>query len=135
MTGAGMIQALPGPIFCFSTFVNAMAMASEGSAGIILGGFIGTIGIFLPGALLIFFLLPLWDRLKTYNRFNKAIEGINAASAGLVISAVFILSSNLTFDASHVMVVLGTILLLSIEKIPSPFIVMGCILCGILISV
>lgn len=133
MTGAGMVQALPGPVFCFSTFVNAMALDQDGWSSMLMGSIIGTVGIFLPGALLVFFLLPLWDRLKTYNRFNKAIEGINAASAGLVISAVFLLSSNLTFDTGHVMVVLGTILLLSVEKIPSPFIVLGCLLCGALL--
>jgi chromate transporter len=58
LTGFGLVQGLPGPMFSFSAYAGGMA-ARGGSALLqVAGAAAGGIAIFLPGLLLIFFCLP-----------------------------------------------------------------------------
>ena len=52
---------------------------------------VGATGIFLPGTLLIFFVIRFWDQLRQYRVVQASLEGINAVSAGLVCAAAFLL--------------------------------------------
>ena len=131
LSGVGILQAIPGPVFSISTFSGAMAMKEWDSMGQILGGLIGTIGIFLPGTLLIFFIYPMWDQMKSFSPVKNAIEGINAASAGFVISAAWLLFQPVEVNEMNMTVLLGTLFLLLTTKIPYPIIVLLCILTGI----
>ena len=45
--GYGLLQAVPGPVFSFSTFVNGMALQEKGPMFQLLGCAIGSIGIFI----------------------------------------------------------------------------------------
>ncbi len=130
MTGVGMSQALPGPVFSISSYANGMALSGLGGWGIILGCAIGSIAIFLPGLLLIFFFHPIWHRLKTYNRVQKAIEGINAASAGLVVAAAVLLMRPLQMDWANVAIIIGTVAYLWLGKLASPFLVLAVLVFG-----
>ena len=127
LSGVGILQAIPGPVFSISTFSGAMAMKEWDSMGQILGGLIGTIGIFLPGTLLIFFIYPMWDQMKSFSPVKNAIEGINAASAGFVISAAWLLFQPVEVNEMNMTVLLGTLFLLLTTKIPYPIIVLLCI--------
>ena len=70
-------QFTPGPVFTTATFI-----------GYLLGGFGGaaaaTAGIFLPSFVLVFFLNPLIPRLRASRWFSAALDGVNAASLGLM---------------------------------------------------
>ena len=70
-------QFTPGPVFTTATFI-----------GYLLGGFGGaaaaTAGIFLPSFILVFFLNPLIPRLRASKWFSAALDGVNAASLGLM---------------------------------------------------
>jgi chromate transporter len=130
LAGIGILQAIPGPVFSFSTFTGAMALKDWGFSGLLLGATIGTIGIFLPGILLIFFIYPIWDQIKIFSPVKNAIEGINAVSAGLVIASAYLLFLPLEVTEMNMMVLIGTFFVLLTTKIPNPVIVLLCIFVG-----
>ncbi|MDZ4759166.1 MAG: chromate efflux transporter [Bacteroidota bacterium] len=130
MTGVGMSQALPGPVFSISSYANGMALSGMGGWGLLLGCAIGSIAIFLPGLLLIFFFHPIWYRLKTYNRVQKAIEGINAASAGLVVAAAVLLMRPVHWDWGNAGIIVLTVAYLWWGKWPSPILVLAVLIFG-----
>ncbi len=130
MTGVGLVQAIPGPVFSFSTYATGMVF-HNGSMMQQLGGcVIGTVAIFMPGMLLIFFVYPIWNRIKIYRNILKAIEGVNAASAGLMLSAAWLLCRPVSFSFENVVVIAATIALLWWNKLPSPVIVLLTLLAG-----
>ncbi len=133
LAGVGFLQALPGPVFSISSFTGAMVLKDWGFTGQVFGGFIGTIGIFLPGALLIFFVYPIWNQIKNYPPVKNAIEGINAASAGLVVASAYILFKPLEINEENMIALLFTLFLLLSTKIPYPIIVLFFIIAGFII--
>ena len=60
LSGIGLVQAIPGPIFTIASYTGATAMKGYGIMSQVFGSFASTIGIFLPGALLIFFIFPIF---------------------------------------------------------------------------
>ena len=93
LSGLGLVQAMPGPNFSLAAYIGALAMrpTGGGSLGMLLGAAVGATGIFLPGTLLIFFVIRFWDRLRQYRVVQASLEGVNAVSAGLVCAATFLL--------------------------------------------
>lgn len=125
LTGAGMVQAFPGPIFSIATFVGGMVLKSWGPQYQLLGCFIGTIGIFLPSLLLVLFFYPIWNNLKKHAIIFRAIEGINAVVVGIMFAATVLLFMSIPspFTFQNVLAVFFTFLMLHFTKIPSPVIV------------
>ncbi len=132
LAGVGILQAIPGPVFSFATFTGAMSLKTMGLSGMLLGGIIGTVGIFLPGILLIFFIYPMWDQIKNFSPVKNAIEGINATSAGLVIASAYLLFKPVEVSEMNMLVLLGTLFILLTTKIPNPVIVLLCIFAGLM---
>jgi chromate transporter len=130
IAGVGILQAIPGPVFSFSTYVGALSLKELGGSGLLLGSFIGTIAIFLPGTLLIFFVYPIWNQVKNFSPVKNAVEGINATSAGLVIASAYLLFKPLEITEMNMLVLLATLFLLLSTKIPYPLIVVLCIAAG-----
>jgi chromate transporter len=130
LAGVGILQAIPGPVFSFSTYAGAMALKDWGVMGQILGGVVGTVAIFLPGILLIFFVYPIWTQVKSYSPIKNAIEGINATSAGLVIASAYLLFKPVEVNEPNMLVLLGTLFLLLTTKLPSPVLVLLAIAAG-----
>jgi len=132
LSGVGVLQAVPGPVFSIATFTGAMIMKEWDTAGQVLGAIIGTVGIFLPGTLLIFFVYPIWAQLKIFSPVKNAIEGINATSAGLVIASAWLLFKPVEVNEMNMTVLLGTLFVLLTTKIPNPVVVLICITLGLL---
>ncbi|MFN9583566.1 MAG: chromate efflux transporter [Bacteroidota bacterium] len=130
LSGVGILQAVPGPVFSIATFAGAMAMKEMNVPGQLLGASAGTAGIFLPGILLIFFVYPIWNQIKNFSPVRNAIEGINATSAGFVISSAWLLFQPVQVNEMNMTVLLGTLFLLLTTKIPYPIIVVLCIITG-----
>lgn len=131
LNGYGFVQALPGPVFSFSTFVGILCMQSYGPGGMLLGGLIGAVAIFLPGTLIIFFVYPVWENLKKYRVVTRSLEGINAAACGVVAAAAYLLMKPIGFGPANLAMTVLTVLLLMFTRIPSPFIVLGFVLAGL----
>lgn len=132
LTGYGMLQAIPGPVFSICTFVGGVAMSSYGPAWQMVGCITATVGIFLPSTLLLLFLFPLYQNLKKYVVIFRAIEGINAAIVGIVWASGYILftSAKLEMEMSTIAIAGITFSILYFTKIPAPFVVLGWLLLG-----
>jgi chromate transporter len=131
LTGYAISQGIPGPTFSISSFVGALSMREYGMTGFFMGGFIAAAGIFLPGIFLIFFVIRFWDQLKKYRPVRAALEGINAVSCGMLISAAYLLFEPLEANGINIFFILGTYMLLQFTKISSPAIIAGGIILGI----
>jgi chromate transporter len=130
LSGYALLQVVPGPVFSFAGYIGALTMRHEGISGMILGSIAATVGINLPGTLFIFFAYPFWEQLKKYRPVKASLEGINAASAGLVIAAVFLLWEPMEQTVLNMGVVAATFLLLQFTRISAPLIVLAGILAG-----
>ena len=140
--GMGIVRAIPGPVFSIASFAGGLALkdmgktSQERTAMQLLGCIIGTISIFLPSALLVLFFFPIWSYLKKYAAVYRSIEGINAAVVGILIAATLYIMKDIsiiqvkTVSFINVATILGTFLLLTYTRIPSPIIVMLCLALG-----
>ena len=139
LTGWGLVRAIPGPVFSVASYTGGMVLRDRGKDQQLLGCVIGCIGIFLPSALLVLFFYPVWHNLKKYVIVFRALEGINAVVVGIMWAAFLYLLKDISITALNtvsfvnVFVIVGTFLLLTFTKIRSPYIVLGCLLLGLLI--
>ena len=137
--GAGMVRAIPGPVFSISAYMGSVAMKARGTGMQIGGAAIGTIAIFLPSALLALFFYPIWHNLQKYAAVYRALEGINAVTVGIMFAAIIYMLKDVLIIASKwetatdIGVVLGTWMLIHYAKIPSPIIVLLCLILGWLV--
>jgi chromate transporter len=143
--GMGIVRAMPGPVFSIASFTGGMALkdmgttSEERTAMQLLGCLIGTIAIFLPSALLVLFFFPIWNNLKKYAAVYRSTEGINAAVVGILIASTLYIMKDIsiievkTVSFINVGIILGTFLLLQYTRIPSPIIVIFCLLIGYLL--
>ena len=138
LTGAGLVRAIPGPVFSIASFMGGIALKDEGPKVQLLGCFIGSIAIFLPSALLVLFFFPVWQYLKKFVVVLRSLEGINAAVVGIMIAATLYLVKDVsimsysTISYINMGVILGTFLVLQYSTIPPPFIVLFCLLTGLI---
>lgn len=129
LSGYALAQAIPGPVFSFSAYIGALSMREYGIGGEILGAVVSALGIFLPGTFLIFFVIRFWESLKKYRAVRASLEGITAASAGLVAASAIIMFQPLENTFLNFGVTIATFALLVFTKIPSPvIIVLGLVL-------
>lgn len=139
-TGAGIVRAIPGPVFSIASFMGGTAMKDKGPGWQILGCVIGAIAIFLPSALLVLFFFPIWHNLQRYAVVYRALEGINAVVVGIMVAGTFYMMKDIsitefrTLSILNIGVILGTWLILTFTKLPSPLIVFVCLLLGWLFS-
>lgn len=119
LSGYALAQAIPGPVFSFSSYIGSLAMRDYGIGGQLLGAAVAAAGIFLPGTFLIFFVIRIWDSLKKYRPIRASLEGINAANAGLVAAAAVLLFQPLDNTVVNFGFTIGTFCLLAFTKLPS----------------
>ncbi|MCA1010782.1 chromate efflux transporter [Halobacillus halophilus] len=128
LAGYGMAQAVPGPLFTFSSYLGTML---EGVAGAV----VATIGIFLPSFLLIIGALPFLSELRKRASFQGILMGVNASVVGILLAAFYdpVVKSSI-FDGADF--ALGTILfaLLNIWKVPAWLIVILGVIGGYLLN-
>ncbi|WP_407333831.1 chromate efflux transporter [Enterovibrio sp. 27052020O] len=83
--GYAAAQLVPGPMFTIASYVGA---SMEGIHPVI-GSVIATVAIFLPGALLLFAAIPVWQKVMNHNKFAGSVVLINAAVVGLLVAAFY----------------------------------------------
>ena len=130
LTGYGLVQGLPGPMFSFAAYAAGMAGRDAGTAMQILGAAIGGGAIFLPGILLIYFVYPVWEELKQLRGVRLAVKGINAVAGGLIAVSIVVLGLSVGLTPVNIAVMLVTALLLSFTRIPAPVLVLAALLFG-----
>lgn len=121
LTGMALSQTLPGPVFAFTSYLGVLLMKDYGLLGELAGSLIGALGIFLPGTFLIFFVFRIWGQLKQYRFIRASLAGIQAASVGLTLVAVFTFTRPLVVDAQFVSlgIVVAAFVLAEKTKIPA----------------
>lgn len=135
-TGMGIVRAIPGPVFSIAAFTGGMALRGEGVRMQMLGVLIGSVGIFLPSALLVLFFFPIWNNLKKYTVIYRSLEGINAAVVGIMIASTLYIMKDIslidgqTVSLINLIVIIATFLLLQFTRIASPLIVVACLVLG-----
>jgi len=133
LTGAGIMRALPGPTFSITAYVGGMVMRNLGPGYQLLGSVLAPIAIFLPSLLLVLFFFPIWHNLKKYVIIYRALEGINAAVVGIMWAATIMLFMAIPGTWYNIAIMLVTLSVIWFTKLPSPFIVLACLLLGWLI--
>jgi len=133
LSGYAMVQSVPGPVFSFCAYIGSLSMRSYGTGGEILGAVVASLGIFLPGTFLIFFVVRFWEGLKKYRIVKASLEGINAASSGMVAAAAILMFLPLETSILNVALTISTFCLLQFTRIPAPLIIVGGLAAGFLV--
>ncbi len=134
LTGMALSQTLPGPVFAFTSYLGVLLMKDYGLLGELAGSLIGALGIFLPGTFLIFFVFRIWGQLKQYRFIRASLAGIQAASVGLTLVAVFTFTRPLVVDAEFISlgIVAAAFVLAEKTKIPAILLFGLALIAGIL---
>ncbi|MDX2049223.1 MAG: chromate efflux transporter [Chitinophagaceae bacterium] len=139
LTGAGMVRAIPGPVFSIAAFTGGIAMKDRNIEQQLSGCIIGMVAIFLPSALLVLFFYPVWNNLQKYTIIYRSLKGINAAVVGIMTASTLFLTKDISIveiidgraiSFLNLGVITGTFLLLMFTRIPAPFIALGCLFLG-----
>lgn len=128
LAGFALQQAIPGPLFSFTSFIGSMSMRAGGISGQILGSLAALLGINIPGLLFILMIFPAWEQLKQRRAVQRALEGINSVSVGFAIAAFFIMTTQVVDQWQSIVIMAITFALLMWNKFaPSLLIVAGLI--------
>jgi chromate transporter len=139
LTGAGMVRAIPGPVFSIGAYMGGRALKDGGKNAQLAGVIIGSVALFLPSALLVLFFFPVWQNLQKFTIIYRALKGINAAVVGIMAGATFYLMKDIsivemidgkTISFLNSGVILGSFLLLLFTRIPAPVIAIICLALG-----
>lgn len=132
LTGYGLVQGLPGPMFSFAAYAGGMAARGETALFQVAGAVIGGVGIFLPGLLLIYFVIPIWEDLKSIRAIKISLRGVNAVAGGLIAIAAVILTLASGVTVENLIVTAIAAGILAFTKIPAPLIVLATLIAGVL---
>lgn len=84
LQGLGLAQSMPGPLFNFSAYLGAVHKGVPGAL-------VAFVGLFGPGVILIFGIVPFWARLRHNQDFKAILKGLNSTAIGFVGAACVIL--------------------------------------------
>lgn len=131
LAGYGAAQAVPGPLFTFSAFLGASSsMAPSGW----IGATLCLLAIFAPSFLLVFGVLPFWEKLRRNTRIQAALAGINAAVVGLLLAALYQpVWNSAILQAEDFVLALLALIALMFWKWPPWLVVVSCGLAGVVI--
>ena len=135
LTGMALSQALPGPVFSLTSYLGVLVMKNGTWYEQLFGSMAGAAGIFLPGTFLIFFVYRIWGQLKQFRGIRASLDGINAASIGLTLSAAFtfVVPMVKRVDYLGIITVLVTLALTQFTKIPTFYIFLGGLILGLVV--
>lgn len=109
---------MPGPLFNFSSYLGAVYKG-------VAGGLVAYVGLFGPGVILIFGMVPFWARMRKVQWFKSALNGVNAAAIGLVGAACIILYEGAIVTAADAMVFVLAGTLAIVYNIGAPWVVLA----------
>ena len=118
LDGFALMLALPGPMFAFSAYLG-------GVFGGIKGALIAFAGLFLPGVLIIYAVLPFWERVRRQSLVRSALVGVNATAIGLVVAAVFMLWARAAPTTSGSAIALLAFGGVAFFRVPAPAVIVG----------
>lgn len=128
LTGYGLAQAVPGPLFTFASYLG-------GAVGGVAGAILATAAIFLPGVLFVLAALPFWGRLRDMPLAGAAMRGANAAVVGVLGAALYnpVWTSAVHGKLDFVLAT-GGFLLLTLAKAPPLLVVALLAVAGLILA-
>lgn len=125
--GLGLAQSLPGPLFNFSAFIGATYIGFWGAVA-------ASAGLFGPGFILIFAMLPIWSRTRHLAWFKAVLKGLNASAIGLIVGGCFFLYEKSVMNAADAMVFVLAGGLAILYNVQAPGVILSGVVLGALFS-
>ena len=116
-------QITPGPVFTTATFIGYLL-------GGVPGGLLATLGIFLPSFIFVAISNPFIPRMRNSASLGSFLDGVNAASLGLMAAVTFQLGQSALVDPLTISIALISLVLLLRYKINSTWLIAGGALVG-----
>ena len=121
-------QSTPGIVAVnVSTFVGYRQLG-------ILGGMVATLGMITPSLVIITILAGLINSIDDYPIVQKALRGINVSVAALLTSVIVKFAKKTIKNAFHVIMMLIAFVLVFWLKVPSFWIIIAALTCGVLLT-
>jgi chromate transporter len=121
-------QVTPGPVFTTATFI-----------GYVLGGgwgaLLATVGIFLPGFLLVAIIRPSLARVRRSPLASAFLDGVNVAALGLMAVVTVQLGKAALVDLPTTLIAIAGALALIRFKVNTTWLVAGGALLGAIVNV
>jgi len=105
MDGVILGQITPGTIIIAATFYGYMHFG-------ILGSIIATVCVFTPSFLILMGVVPFFDKLSEYPKFNKVINGILCSFVGLLMVITYRFAIEIHWTVINVIFVIIALILL-----------------------
>ena len=118
-------QVTPGPVFTTATFIGYVL-------GGIPGALLATLGIFLPSFVFVAISNPLIPRIRNSAWVSGLLDGVNAASLGLMAAVTWQLGRASLAGLLPILIALSSFILLVRFKVNSTWLVAGGGLIGLL---
>jgi chromate transporter len=121
-------QFTPGPVFTTATFIGYLVAGNMGAIA-------GTIGIFLPAFILVPLINPFVAKLRKSPWTAGFLDGVNAASMGLMAAVAWELGRGTLIDFWTIIVAIASLaVLLKFPKVNSAWLVIAGAAIGWLIK-
>lgn len=117
-------QVTPGPVFTTATFVGYLIAGHAGAIA-------GTVGIFLPAFVLVWLINPFVPKLRQSPLMSGFLDGLNAASLGLMAGVTIILARAAVFDWVTLVVAMASAIAVFRFKLNSVWLILGGGMIGI----
>jgi chromate transporter len=117
-------QVTPGPVFTTATFIGFLL-------GGVPGALVATVGIFLPAFIFVALTNPFIPRLRQSRWLRGLLDGVNVASAGLMLGVTIELARGAFVDVPTILIGAAAALALFYFKINTTWLVLGGALTGL----
>lgn len=117
-------QFTPGPVFTTATFIGYQLAGVAGAV-------VATVGIFLPGFVFVALTNPLIPRMRQSPWLAALLDGVVAASLGLMAAVTVELGRRALVDVPTVLVALAAAVLLIRFRVNSTWLIIGGALVGL----
>lgn len=118
-------QVTPGPVFTTATFIGYVI-------GGLPGAVLATLGIFLPSFIFVALSNPFIPRMRRSPWFGGLLDGVNAASLGLMAAVAWVLGAASLVDPVCVALALISLVLLARFRVNTTWLILGGALAGLL---
>jgi len=116
-------QVTPGPVFTTATFIGYLLAGVPGAL-------LATLGIFLPAFIFVAVSNPLIPKIRNSVWLRGLLDGVNAASLGLMAAVTWTLGRSSIFDQLTILIAVASMILLLKYKINSTWLIIGGMLIG-----
>lgn len=121
-------QVTPGPLFTTATFIGYVLGGTPGAL-------LATLGIFLPSFVFVLISNPFIPRLRKSPWFGALLDGVNAASLGLMAAVTWQIGVGSLVDPLTILTAIAALILLLRYKLNSTWLIAGGALIGLLSQV